>query len=169
MIEVITAFAAGVFLSWPGLLGLALLGILFEHNEATGWAIFTGIVTAILAYFTYSVPLASIAIIAGMYLVIGLLWSFWRYKRLINKVVEDNRDKGDTAKKFALDLVHPKRQLGAITAWIVIWPFSFIGCLAGDLIDAIETLITKVFKGVYNRIYAAALKELGIAPDTPAP
>ena len=166
MIEIITAFFAGVFLSWPGLLGLALLGVLFEHNEASGWAIFTAIVLAVLAYFTYAVPLATIAIFAGLYLVAGLLWSFWRYKRLVSTVVEENRNASDTAKKFALGQIHPKRQLSTITYWIVIWPFSFIGCLAGDFIDAIETLITKVFKGVYNRIHASAAKQLGITLDS---
>jgi hypothetical protein len=50
--------------------------------------------------------------------------------------------------------------LDTITAWILIWPFSLTENLCGDIIHFIETLVKKVFKGVYNRIYENAVGQL---------
>jgi hypothetical protein len=70
------AFAAGLLLTWPAFIVLVFLGILFEHNGARGWAVFTALAVAAVSYFFFSVSLLTIAIGAVGYIVIGLIWSF---------------------------------------------------------------------------------------------
>lgn len=154
------AFAAGLLLTWPALIVLLFVGILFEHNGARGWAVFTALAVAAVSYFFFSVSLLSIAIGAVCYIVIGLIWSFWRYKRHAQKVVEAKKNSSATDKEYALRALHPKAMLGTITAWIVIWPFSMVENLVGDIINFIQELVTKFFRGVYHRIYDSAVSAL---------
>jgi len=154
------AFAAGLLLTWPAFIVLVFLGILFEHNGARGWAVFTALAVAAVSYFFFSVSLLTIAIGAVGYIVIGLIWSFWRYKRHAQKVVEAHKGKNAQEKEYALRALHPKAMLATITAWIVIWPFSMVENVVGDVINFIQELVTKFFRGVYHRIYDSAVAAL---------
>lgn len=154
------AFAAGLLLTWPALIVLLFVGILFEHNGARGWAVFTALAVAAVSYFFFSVSLLSIAIGAVGYIVIGLIWSFWRYKRHAQKVVEANKSSTAQEKEYALRALHPKAMLATITAWIVIWPFSMVENVVGDVINFIQELVTKFFRGVYHKIYDSAVAAL---------
>lgn len=139
---------------------LAVLGILFEHNGARGWSVFSALLVAVVAYVAFSVSLLHIALGAVAYIVIGVLWSFYRYKRHADKVVETNKDASSREKEIALARLHPKAMLSTLTAWIVIWPFSFVEHFVGDIINAIQTLVTKIFRGIYHRIYDSAVAAL---------
>lgn len=155
--------AVGLFIAGWGvviLAVLAILGILFEHNGARGWSVFTALVIAAVAYIAFDASLVSIAIGAVAYVVVGLVWSFWRYKRHAAKVVEENHNGSPGDKEYALRRLHPSAMLPTITAWILIWPFSLVEHIVGDLINAIQSLVTKFFRGVYHRIYDAAVAAL---------
>lgn len=154
------AFVAGLMLSWPALVVLAFLGILFEHSGSRGWSVFVALVIAAVSFFYFSVSLMSIAIGAVAYIVIGLLWSFWRYKRHVAKMIEEHKGSDANHKERVLRSLHPKEMLGTITAWIVVWPFSLVENLVGDIINFIQELVTKFFRGVYMRIYDSAVAAL---------
>jgi len=160
MIETIFAFIAGTMLSWPALVIMIILGILFEHNGARGFAVFTALVTMVISYFFFSIPLMTIALGALAYIVIGLVWSFYRYKRHAIKVVEQYKDRELSSKSDALRDLHPTAMLSTITAWILIWPFSMVENVIGDIINSVQLLVTKVFRGLYYRIYDAAVAQL---------
>lgn len=156
----VVGFFAGWLLTWPALIGLIILGVIFEHNEAHNASAFTLLVAAAVSYFFFSVSLTTIAIGAVGYVVIGLFWSFWRYKRHAQKVVEKNQHESEGVKKYALEALHPSAMLGTITYWVMVWPFSFISSVSSDLINLVQTLITKFFRGVYHRIYNSAAEAL---------
>ena len=158
--EVFIAFLAGWFLSWPGLVFFLCVGTIFEANEAHGWAVFTGLVAGLVAYTMYSVPLAVLAGYAVAYFIIGFIWSFWRYKRHADKVVEMCEGAGKSTREYAIANLKPSRMLGNITTWVFIWPFSMVENVLGDFIKIIQSLITKFFKGIYNRIYDAAVGKI---------
>ena len=160
MIEAGVGFLAGFLLTWPALIVLVVLGILFEHNGARGWAVFTALVSMLVAYFFFNVSLAAIAVGSVAYIAVGLIWSFWRYKRHAEKVVEQNRESDTYHKERALAALHPKAMLGTITAWILIWPFSMVENIVGDIITTIQLLVTKFFRGVYHKVYDSAVTAL---------
>lgn len=139
---------------------LALFGILAEHNGARGWSVFFMLIAGAVAYISFNVSLIALAVGAVAYIAVGLVWSFWRYKRHASKVVEQNRESSAREKEIALARLHPKAMLGTITAWIMIWPFSMVENIVGDLITAIQLLVTKFFRGVYHKVYESAVQAL---------
>lgn len=162
-------FFAGIGLFFAGIIGawgfvilsvLIFLGIVFEHNGARGWAVFSAILLAVTAYVLFSVPLATIAIYAVGYVVVGLFWSFWRYKRHVDKKVAENKGADSHQRERVLRALHPREMLGTITAWVLIWPFSMVENVAGDLITLVQELISRVFRGIYFKIYDAAVSAL---------
>lgn len=159
-IATVVAFAAGFLLTWPALIALIVLGVLFEHNGARGWAVFTALAVMVASYFFFNVSLLMIGVGAVAYIGIGLVWSWYRYKRHATNVVAAHRDATPSQKERALAALHPKAMLSTITAWIMIWPFSMVENVIGDIINTIQLLVTKFFRGVYHRIYDAAVSAL---------
>lgn len=156
------AVAAGFITGWAFVIigVLALLGILSEHNDSSGWALFWLILAGGVAYMAFNVPLMFLAIGAVAYIVIGLCWSFWRYKRYVADKVEKNKTANQSQRERVLREIHPSNMIGSITSWILVWPFSFVASISSDLIDFVHTMITKFFRGVYFRIYDAAVSAL---------
>jgi hypothetical protein len=160
MIDYLAIFFATYFLTWPALVALCVFGIWAEHVEARGFAVFWALVAGVTAFFYFNVPLTSVLISSIGYVCFGLVWSFYRYKRFIIAKVEEVRAGGSAYSDSYIDRYHPSKMLDTITAWIIIWPFSLIENLCGDIINGIETLVKSVFKGVYNRIYNAAVADM---------
>lgn len=162
MIDYLLIFATTYLLTWPALIALCVFGIWAERVEARGFAVFWALVAGVTAFFLFKVSLTDLIFYAIGYLIVGVIWSFYRYKRfIVSKVESILSDGGDEQQKnWRISSYHPTKMLDTITAWIIIWPFSLIENLCGDIINGIETLVKGVFKGVYNRIYSAAVADM---------
>ena len=161
MIDIIIAFCTGYLVSWPALVAFVLLGSIFEANQAHGWAIFTGIISAIVAYVFFHLAFLDIIVYAIFYLIAGFVWSFWRYKRFVDSMLETiTNSTTEYGRDFTIRHMHPSNNLSKITTWVIVWPFSIIENGLGDIIKLIQTFITKVFKGVYNKIYESAISKI---------
>jgi len=160
MISSTLAFFAGFLLTWPALAILLVLGILAEHNDSHKMSVFIGLISAFISYFFFDLTLSSIAFYALGYFIFGLIWSVWRYKRHADKVVSANINQPPQYRERALKMLHPTQMLSALTSWILAWPFSVIGSLCGDLISLVQTLVTKVFRGAYMKIFQGAVEKL---------
>ena len=156
-------FIIGILLAWPTLIVFTLLAIFSEYHDS-GWAIFFGLVIAVLSYFYFGVAFKDLLVIVPGYIIVGVLWSFWRYKRFVDKSVEREKDKHGAIDPSTLATLKahlsPNRQLGSIVSWIIIWPISLVENLLGDIIKGVELLVTNVFKSIYRRIYESAFAGL---------
>jgi hypothetical protein len=162
MIEPVLAFLAGWLLSWPSLFVLFGLGVLFEHADWRGTSLLLTLITAVSAFFFFDVTLIDLAFIAVGYLVIGVLWSFWRYRRYVRKEVEliKQGNHSPDVQGIKLSYLVPSNNTEIIVGWIMVWPFSAIGSIVGDLIDLVTELVTTTFRKIYASIYNAATKGL---------
>ena len=158
MLETIALFMVTYIITWPVLVTLCVFGVWSEHCESRGFAVFWALVALVLAFFYFKMSLIDIAIYAGAYLVIGVYWSFYRYKRFIVAKIARMQEMNDHMDRVSS--YHPSQMLDTITSWIIIWPFSLTENLCGDIINGVETLVKKVFKGVYNRIYENAINDI---------
>lgn len=158
--ETIFAFVAGFLVSPYVLFSLLMLGIILEYAEWTGFAIFVGIIAAISAFLFFDVSLQTLAMASAIYVVIGLGWSFWRYRVYVNKKVNDAIVRKTKLESYEISRWSPKESIGKITAWVLIWPFSMIENIASDVIRFIETLIRDVFNRIYDSIFESAIAKL---------
>lgn len=167
MFETFVLFIAGYLLTWQALIILLLVGIFFEHVGSRKMAVFVGIVAIVSSYFFFDASPKAIGIAAVSYLVIGVVWSFWRYNVYVSHSVQRLRErhwKNTDHYDNAIGELAPSRNLNLISGWIIVWPFSAIENLLGDVITAVQTLVTKVFKGVYHKIYMSHIQPLPSDP-----
>jgi hypothetical protein len=143
-----------------------LVGVLFESYDSTGWATFVGVITGVVSYAFFKIPLVDLIIYGVAYLIVGFFWSFWRYKRHSRDVVERCIGADASVKKIALYNLYPTRMLDRITQWVLIWPFSMVGNFIGDFVKLIQTAITKYFRSIYHKIYNQAVSDLNIDPES---
>lgn len=164
MIEFLTGLILGYLITWPALFALLFLGVIFEHNKSSGWAIFTLILAGIIGYLMLKFPLINILWYSLGYVAIGSIWSFWRYRRHVKTEVDKIKAKWaefDTVRReYFLKELAPNAMLDTIVYWIIVWPFSLVDNLIGDLIELTETLVKTVFKKIYNSIYESATADL---------
>lgn len=153
------AFIVGVILSLPVLIGLIFLDLVLEHNEHDGWSLFVTLLIVALVWNMFTFPLNLLLIAAAAYFPVGLLWSFWRWRRHCSRVVADVK-KNPSQKADGLRKLDLSEQIFRIVSWILNWPASALASLLGDIIDVIEVLVRKVFHKVYVRISRNAIKEL---------
>ena len=155
------AFILAYLLTWPALVIILALGVICEARESHAWAIFMGIVGAMVAFFFFDISLQLLAIGFVAYMIVGFVWSFWRYKRFVDKRVADGRWEyhHSTNKAFKESLL-PTKNLDKITTWIIVWPFSMVENVIGDFINLVHTAITTYFKSVYIRIYDSAISKI---------
>lgn len=157
-------FIAGLFtayvVTWQAIGILFVLGILFEHSNWRGFAVFTAIVSSVAAYFYFEIPAMTMAAYAGGYLAVGLCWSVWRYKRHVDFMVAEAVTSSQPERERVAAKLLPSAMWDTIVAWIIVWPFSFVENFTKDIIDTISALVRRVFKGMYNRIYDSAVAKL---------
>lgn len=152
-------FILGVVFSLPVLIGLIFLDLVLEHNGNDGWSLLITLVVAALAWNMFTIPLNIMFIVAVAYFPVGVLWSFWRWKRHCTRVVADAK-KNPGQKAAALKKLDLSEQIFRIVSWILNWPASLLASLLGDIIDVFEVLVRKVFHNVYVKISRSAIKQI---------
>ena len=152
-------FILGVILSWPVL--VICLGLLMysEHVQADGAAIFFLLVAGLLGYFIFNLTWTQVGIGLAAWLPLGVIYSFWRWKRHCSQTVKMLRD-GSIQSTTAEMRVTLSQNVDKITHWIFAWPFSLLENIIGDLIDAIQSMVTGILRRTYERVSAKALAEI---------
>jgi hypothetical protein len=162
--EFLLGAVTGYLLSWPALGFLIAWAIYAEHSDSSGWALFASIIAGAIAFFMFDVPVKTLAYSALAYAVIGIGWSFWRYKRYVEVRVEEIKRNGYVndphSKKRELERLSPKEMTSSIVSWIIIWPVSLVENLVSDIITGLEKLVRGWLNKVYTSIYSSATKDL---------
>ena len=147
-LEFLSAFYASVV--WYELIIIAVifsLSVGFMMNES-GTIPFIGVMGLLIynwtgtgAILTFS-SLLNAWVFILVYIIIGLLWSFFKWGRLVKYYIGEHKNEEDV--RFSLKNVSNDR----IAYWILWWPLSAIGFIFEDAIQ----WIIEHFKGVYNMI-----------------
>ena len=160
-------FITNYLLTLPFLMVLLFVGILFSTWDMDEVAIFAGLAAGTVAFFLFDFALSALMIFAAVYLVFGVIWSFWRYKRFVDVSVDRiNATNSSYDKENFTNRMTPARMSGRITSWVLSWPFSMVENLIGDILRFIKNFVTKSLKAVYAKIHASALKNIKTKPVT---
>jgi hypothetical protein len=158
MIAVFLAY----LLTVPSLFAICLLALIFEAFD-NKMSVYTAILAMVVAYFTFNVPLQTLGICIVAYLVIGVIWSFWRFKRYIDKLVDAYNDDPSPTKyqRERLDSdIALNRNKSRIVSWIIVCPFSVVENIAGDVVRLLSNFVSGSLRYVYESIIKSATKNI---------
>ena len=143
-------FILGMIVSWPVLILLVLSALLFEHNRHSGWATLLIILISAVSFYLFHPTWKEVGIVAVAWFPIGFLWSFWRFRKHVDKVVAKVEKGYD--KIYAKEKIKVSNNIDNIVFWVIVWPVSFIETILGDVIDVITDLVKRVFRATYQKI-----------------
>lgn len=156
--EFVLGFILGA--GWWIIVPLAILSLLCEHNDSSGWAVFFGVPLVWLIFSMFGLGTGALLWSLAVYFPVGILWSHWRWKRKIASVVKEAKvmleDYVDTGKRNSIKLRYSNeiifnRNIGQIVLWVFAWPFSMLESFLGDLIDLVEAFLRKIADATYTK------------------
>lgn len=156
-------FLAGIIVGWWSLPIVALFALWSTHNDYDGWAVFFTLVLGTITALLFDIPASYIWWSLAAYIPIGLAWSMFRWKRYVSfKVKEYNEDadKSDIKHARLLEKIQPSANVSRIVHWVLIWPFSILDNLIGDIIEYVTQLVNKHLIGIYRRITLSAVDKI---------
>lgn len=154
MIEALSLTVGAVLaLSWYYVIGISLLSMLVVVsvlNECVEFSLGTLLVLGGVLHYTGVIDvtqwnLLALVINVSIYLVIGLFWSFFRYRL---KAIEIIKDHDFSDKNKAIQSIKNKISKSLISYWILFFPISILKFITEDLID----WLVEQFQGVYTII-----------------
>lgn len=159
-------------LTLPALFVILFLGVLFSMGDMDGWAIIAGIASTTIAFFMFDLTILQVAIGAVIYFIAGVVWSFWRYKRYSENIIDIYNIEPECEfnqpyrRDKLIESLKIENMAGRITSWILSWPFSMIENIIGDVIRLVRNLVTDTLKSVYNNILESATKNIKPLKET---
>ncbi|MEM1191516.1 MAG: hypothetical protein AAGI72_23495 [Pseudomonadota bacterium] len=157
--EVIPAFLLGVLVS-PWFFGGAMLLLLISEYHESGWT-----------YLLFVIAAASLMLLTGVrpqwwwlptYPIVGLLWSFWRYRRFVayrlehrtKTVFGNERSVDDVVEECAIN-----KNLDRAAYWILFWPTNMVVHATRDLWDLLIEFIKTKLAHLYQEIQDAEVEK----------
>jgi len=132
---------------------LVLSCIIIGSLETEKFAFSAVCVGVVLLCLWKSVTLVSIQIIgiaSLCYIIVGGIWSIWRWHFHLENVFNENKDYNSLPER----MISPASNKAIITAWIAYWPWS----LFWNFTSKLFTNIYDLFVGIYDR-QTARVKE----------
>jgi len=171
-----------VFFSFWGMGIVALFVLWLVHEESEAWAIAWLFVLAFITYNVFTIDLMTLLISMAAWIPIGICWSFYRWKRFCADLVEEHNEQKtlvyaqnnftdpgerermerEMARDFdrLKDRVDPGENITRLVQWILIWPFSVIENVLGDIYDMVVQLVKTYLINFYSKISNNALNQV---------
>lgn len=145
-----------VFGSWA-FWGIVLVAVIASSYDWTFVSLVATLVIGAILANTYQIgPLGIVGIVVA-YVVIGVLWSMFRYRMAIIDYVSSISKVDEYT---SVSIVKPSSYTSRIVEWIVCWPVSVVGYLIKDILRFIKSIVTVHLKAVYENIYQSATKDI---------
>lgn len=156
-------FCSMYIVTWVGFSVIFVLAILFEYNKSNTLVVMLNIalVYILVSLLNLTFTWVTILMLAVAYLIIGVIWSFWRYNTYITKKLYEISilDASSMIKEMEQTRLLPKNNLNLITHWIIVWPISVIDNIISDSIRLLKMLITDVLYNVYASMFNKELEK----------
>ena len=138
-----------ILLTPYALIAVALLSVVFDHNEAPGWTSFALVVLTSLAYFYFGATWAQLAIAAGAWIGLGVLHSWFHWSRHCSKAVSDYKYERIT-KYAAQARTVVGNNKGMITYWAYAWPIVATTWILSDALTWMGRMLQFTFGNAYH-------------------
>ena len=163
----IISFIMGAVLSWPLFIVILLLAVLADTSDRPEWEVFFLICHAIIGFFILDLSWSQALIVLALYVPLGVCWSGYRWYRFCNDVAEQY--KASSIRRGiaqAEDKLSIERNIGQITFWICVWPYSMLASVCGDFIYCVQKLVKNKIRSVYEAIASKSLESIPRIDET---
>jgi hypothetical protein len=158
MIEsLLAALAVGTIWFWLLVIVASVIIIACVENEHYPTPSIVAILLAVIYWKAIvSVPWAHIAIVVGIFALLGALWSTFQWFRRVQKKAAKYREQyGDSLTESQIaslkEEVSASRHKALITGWIAFWPWDMFWTFTGDFFNMIYEALSNVYQGISNR------------------
>lgn len=151
---------------WP--VALIIVWLFVVSVSTAGEQVFVAFLATVIAmaiaYFAFganllayvaSNPLSTL-VLAVMYFVMGMAWSIYRWWDRVSEksIILAGMSPDDGQRKYVRQEIDPESRDArqSIKTWIVLWPFSMLGHLFGDLLLRLADKLYEMTLGAYKRI-----------------
>lgn len=154
MLHLLELFAVGTTWFWILTLISSIIFIAsIEHDHYTTPSILALILGILYWKAIAAFSWQTIGITVGVYALVGVLWSMYKWYRHVNKAVREYRVRYGAilSLKEKADL---SRELSAssnkslLTGWIAWWPWSFAWGLTGDFFNGLYDLMANAYQRI---------------------
>ena len=154
------AFIADWLISYYVLAAFIIFGLFCEKDDGEVSTVICTVVCIAVSYLLLK-PDFLIYWFAGIYFVIGVIWSLWRYYRHVLDNYTPNAINMDPsgASSYHNTQLKPENTIGRIVTWILCWPFSFVNSCSGDCVDFVKYAIRNWLHGIYSSLMNSAIKQ----------
>lgn len=173
MFEVIFA----CIISWYAIGFLSVFAIIAQlHKEESGW-VFIWVASIIVIMTQLNVTVTPTHLMYGLpaYALLGILWSFWRYKRYVAEQIaqthevfkdfqEEDSEKYSRYMKSTITRVAPGNKITMIVHHIIFWPVSAFCNIFADIFDLVSKFVKHYMIGIYSRILNNEITKYKIEP-----
>ncbi len=176
MFELIGMVAAIGIVGWLVLLGLFVVSVAISEYERVEFVFFVAVALSIFLYFWNgtNVPLilwknaGSGFTFTITWLVIGTVWSFWKWDRFCAKARATYDTRVGSSKLTWEDYI-PRAMANKrkFVNWIILWPQSIFWYVFSDLISDLIDIILRQLGHVYDAIARRHFKDLAPTKTTP--
>lgn len=164
MIEFFLAIFSTYVLTVWGITVLFILALLWEYNDWYLSTIIGAVAIYLIAHYNGYVLSDFKWYHIFVYLVIGVVWSIWRYKnfveesrKLLQIKIDDDVKKYPTIRRPAAEVISDfKYNVGVynnvnkILSWIINWPISLIENSLKDIFDILRKVIQDYLRTIYE-------------------
>jgi hypothetical protein len=163
MIEtILSALAVGTFWFWFTVVISSIIFIASIENDHYATPSILAIVLGALFWKT----IIAIAIVIGIYALVGIVWSLFKWFRYVQKISTQFTERyGKTLTESQLrDLkneVRVSQHKARLTGWIAWWPWSLTWGLTGDLFNSLYDFMVNI----YQKIVDSALGKFTVVKD----
>jgi len=108
----------------------------------------------------------------GIYLIIGVFWSIFKWNRLTKKIIDESKDQYEryesireeqTLEEYLKEKVEYEKSFNRFSYWISSWPISafvyFFGEMFSDFFKKIVKYLSKFYTKIGERNIAKAIKK----------
>lgn len=164
-------FGAFTALAWYYMIGIMIIGIWFlgavfsESLEFSllSLALFIGLGHLSGWFDITTIDLINTFYIVVVYLIIGILWSFFKYKHEVHAIIEYIKTGFANKKDFDLKIEVKKEidyqiKKSRIYQWIMFFPASMLKFVFGDMVEYIIKRLGKVYDKIAEYVINSELK-----------
>ena len=155
-------------LAWYQMIGITVFPLLFLvyafNDEIIGALLFLVVTTGFLHHFTFidlsSLDLLSVFYSVIIYLIIGSIWSLFKYKQKAKEIAVTCKNNKTNSKEYIINKIKNGIRNSEISYWIIFFPISIIKFALSDFVDYLISKLGRIYDYIARSVVNSIFKDV---------